>query len=119
MNNLLNEYTLTQPKFYDPALFPFLNELKNNWEAVLKEFQVVAKDRVHPWPETNLFVTYTDDADAKVTEGAGWNVFGLYAFNKKRTDNCQLCPVTTALIEAFPFQVFFYYAQVVSSSFST
>lgn len=105
MEALVDEYCSTQPTFYDPSLFPFLKALQDNWEAILKEFLFVAKDRVHPWPETNLFLTYADDDDAKVTEGAGWNVFGLYAFNKKRTDNCKLCPFTTSLIEAFPYQV--------------
>ncbi len=105
MKGALEEYKQTSPKFYDHALFPFLQALCDNWQAVRQEFEAVAKSRVHPWPETNLFVTYADDDDAKVTEGAGWNVFGLYAFNKKRTDNCLLCPVTTRLIEAIPFQV--------------
>ena len=37
--------------------------------------------------------------------GEGWNVFGLYAFNKKKSDNCARCPVTTALVEALPYRV--------------
>lgn len=105
MQKLVDEYCATHPKFYDPALFPFLKGLQDNWEAVLGEFRAVAQGRVHPWPETNLFVTYADDDAAKVTEGSGWNVFGLFAFNKKRTDNCRLCPITTALVEALPYQV--------------
>jgi aspartyl/asparaginyl beta-hydroxylase (cupin superfamily) len=100
------DYIDTTPKFYDPALFDFLKPLKDNWEGVLKEFSEVAKTRTHPWPETNLFTTTTYENDKAATvEGEGWNVFGLYAFNKKRTDNCKLCPFTTALIEAFPYQV--------------
>lgn len=79
--------------------------LRDNWKAIRAEYDEVAKTRVHPWPETNLHRTYHDDKEASITEGEGWNVFGLYAFNKKRSDNCALCPKTAALIEAFPYQV--------------
>lgn len=65
----------------------------------------MAKTRVHPWPEANLFRTYKNDEEATVSEGEGWNVFGLYAFNKKRTENCKLCPLTSSIVESFPYQV--------------
>lgn len=103
----MESYRRDQRKFYDPGMFEFLQPLKDNWEGIRREFEEVAKSRTHPWPETNLFErrTYADDEEAAVKEGEGWNVFGLYAFNKKRTDNCRLCPFTTSLIEAFPYQV--------------
>ena len=97
----MEEYRKNARIFYDPAQFDFLAPLKDNWEAIRREFDEVAKSRVHPWPETNLFTTttYENDEAAKVTEGEGWNVFGMYAFNKKRTDNCKMCPVTAKMIE--------------------
>ena len=103
----MEEYRRTSPKFYDPTQFAFLKPLQDNWKAIRQEFLEVAKSRTHPWPETNLFqtTTYKNDEEAKVTDGEGWNVFGLYAFNKKRTDNCKLCPLTAGVIEAFPYQV--------------
>lgn len=85
--------------------FGFLQPLVDNWKAIREEYDSVARTRVHPWPETNLHRTYKNDEEATVAEGEGWNVFGLYAFNKKRSENCALCPRTTALIEAFPLQV--------------
>ncbi len=124
-------YWPNRRKFYDPVEFEFLNALRDNWQAIRtvrlrcaparmrdcvgaflslqlllrpQEYDEVAKSRVHPWPETTLFRTYHNDEEATVSEGAGWNVFGLYAFNKKRSENCALCPVTTRLIEQFPYQ---------------
>ena len=94
-----------RPRFYDPELFPFLKPLVENWKDILEEYENVAKSRTHPWPETNLFQTYNDDKEASVSEGAGWNVFGLYAFNKKKQENCELCPKTAAIIESFPHEV--------------
>ena len=103
----MESYRKNAKRFYDPKSFDFLQPLKDEWQTIAREFENVAKSRVHPWPETNLFqtTTYDDDKAAQVSEGEGWNVFGLYAFNKKRTDNCQLCPETTRIIEAFPYQV--------------
>lgn len=70
--------------------FQFTKLLEEHWQEVLAEYQAVAADRgMHAWPEKQYY------------EGQ-WDTFGLYAFGNKRQRNCDLCPVTTRLVEKIP-----------------
>jgi aspartyl/asparaginyl beta-hydroxylase (cupin superfamily) len=76
--------------FEDTAGFPFLKPLEENWRAVLDEYRAVAADpQMHAWPEGSIY------------EGR-WDTFGLYAFGRKKHENCARCPITTRLVEAIP-----------------
>lgn len=76
--------------------FPFLKKLEEQWENVLKELNNLLYNEAengvsyfHPWHEDDLFT-------------GQWDVYGLYSFGEKLTDNCKRCPKTTKLIESIP-----------------
>lgn len=76
-----------QRGFYDTTNFPFVNMLKRNVQAISAELEQVLKGQVFTaWPERFLY-------------GEGWDVFGLYLFDRRIPENCAVCPDTTALIE--------------------
>lgn len=76
--------------FYKPSQFDFVSLLESNWLTIKNELIQLRQSNFIPWPETFLY------------GGNGWDVFGLYAYGKKLTDNCRLCPETTRLVEAIP-----------------
>lgn len=78
--------------------------LKENWKEIKREYEEFAASEVHPWPEKNLFER-VDPKSKERKEGEGWNVFGLYAFNKKHAKNCEKCPVTAKIVESLPYKV--------------
>ena len=80
-------------------LFPFLNELEDNWKTVLEELDSILYNEVEanksyftPWHETDIY-------------SGSWDVYGLYSFGDKLESNCKYCPRTTELIEAIPGMV--------------
>lgn len=85
--------------FYNPCEFEFLKEVQSNWKEIYQEFKNLEQSEFHPWPESGLFRS-KDRKTKELQPGVGWNVFGLYAFNTKKTENCLRCPLTTSLIEA-------------------
>lgn len=88
-------------QFYDPEEFTFLHCLRDHWKQIYDEFLALEEHALHPWPESHLY-QLNDFEKEKAELGKGWTVFGLYAFGKKREDNCELCPITTELVESFP-----------------
>lgn len=68
--------------------FPFTRLLEDNWQDVLGEYRVIAR-QMHPWPEKQYY-------------NGDWGTFGLYAFGHKRPANCAQCPRTTWLVEQIP-----------------
>lgn len=75
--------------FYETTAFEFVSILEANWLTIRKELNQLQQGDFMPWPEKFLYKK-------------GWDVFGLYAFEKKLTNNCRLCPETTKLVEAIP-----------------
>ena len=69
--------------------FPFTSLLEDHWLTVRDELEALHKQNFVAWPEKFLY-------------GQGWDVFGFYAFGTKLTENCKLCPKTTALLEQIP-----------------
>jgi ornithine lipid ester-linked acyl 2-hydroxylase len=95
------KYDPNSKTFYDPDEFKFLEELRDSWKDILQEFLALEEHNLHPWPEAHLY--QQTDLDAQKAEiGKGWDVFGLYAFGKKRSAGCELCPITTEIVEKFP-----------------
>jgi hypothetical protein len=79
--------------YQDSKLYPCTRGLEDNWQAILAEYQAIARDpAMHDWPEGQLY-------DGR------WDTFGLYAFGKKRHKNCALCPITTRVVEQIPGMV--------------
>ena len=99
------EQSTPERYFYDAEDFVFLNRLKEQWKDIYAEFLALERSaetsgRIHAWPEKGLYQNRLDEGE--INKGIGWNVLGLYAFGKKREDNCRLCPLTNDLLEGFP-----------------
>ncbi len=79
------------PGFYPNSRFPFVAGLEASAEAIRDELESVRGPGAGfvPWPETGLY-------------GAGWDVFGFYAFGQRLDGNCARCPRTAAAVEAVP-----------------
>jgi ornithine lipid ester-linked acyl 2-hydroxylase len=75
--------------FLSPADFPFTATLEGNWRGIRSELLTIRKKDFMAWPERFLY-------------GAGWDVFGLYAFGQKLASNCAVCPKTTEVVESIP-----------------
>jgi ornithine lipid ester-linked acyl 2-hydroxylase len=75
--------------FYENLDFQFTNLLQSNWLVIKEELTRLQESNFISWHEKFLY-------------NQGWNVFGLYAFEKKIEDNCRLCPQTTQLVESIP-----------------
>lgn len=91
-----------RPCFLDPSEFPFLEALRDEAEGIAAECAAVGQTLLHPWPERNLYES-VDPETQQTEQGVGWTVFGLYAFGKKKQEHCDLCPLTTRLVEAMPY----------------
>ncbi len=75
--------------YLNPADFPFVNGLKQNWRAIRAEFERIAPADFTAWHERFLY-------------DKGWDVFGLWAFGTKMHENCDACPITTRTVEQVP-----------------
>lgn len=75
--------------FADTSEFAFVEPLERRWREVRAEFESLESERFMPWPERFLY-------------DAGWDVFGLYAFERRLDENCDRCPVTASLVESIP-----------------
>lgn len=83
---LLNFYA---KMFYETSEFQFTADLESNWLLIQQELIQLQPECFVPWMETSLY-------------NQGWEVFGLYAFEKKLDAHCCLCPETAKLVEAIP-----------------
>jgi beta-hydroxylase len=75
--------------FMNPADYPFLAELEKEYLPIRKEMDSLSPRSFTEWPQKFLYES-------------GWNVFGLYAYGKKLSQNCSLCPHTTQAVEKIP-----------------
>ncbi|MBE9035706.1 aspartyl/asparaginyl beta-hydroxylase domain-containing protein [aff. Roholtiella sp. LEGE 12411] len=75
--------------FYKTTDFKFLDALESNWLLIKEELNRLQQNHFTPWHEKFLY-------------NKGWEVFGLYAFEKKLEGNCHLCPETAELVESIP-----------------
>jgi beta-hydroxylase len=75
--------------FYENNEFNFAKTLESNWLLIKEELSRLQESNFKPWVEKYLY-------------NQGWDVFGLYAFEKKLENNCCLCPETTKLVESIP-----------------
>ncbi len=76
--------------FHHSTDFPFTRMLETHWQDILAEYRVVSDaQKMHHWPEEQYY-------------DGQWDTFGLYAFGNKRPHNCELCPLTTRLVEQIP-----------------
>lgn len=63
--------------------------LEDGWLHVRDELARLQERQFIDWPERQLY-------------GAGWTVFGFYAFGRRLEENLALCPETARLLAAVP-----------------
>jgi len=74
--------------FSTPEKNKFLQPLKDNFEAILKEYQTIKGFVRHPWPEIDLH-------DGK------WTAYGFVGPGGQRdAENCSRCPKTIETIDS-------------------
>ncbi len=80
----------------DFSQYTFIQGLERKWPLILSELQLLLLREVEN--RNNHFDFWHERG---IYEGQ-WKVFGLYAFGEKLTQNCDLCPVTTEIVESIP-----------------
>jgi aspartyl/asparaginyl beta-hydroxylase (cupin superfamily) len=75
--------------FLETSQFDFAMVLQAKAAAIRQEFLQLTEAQFVPWPEVWLY-------------NEGWSVFGLWALRNRLHQNCDLCPITAAAIEAVP-----------------
>lgn len=82
---------------FETGLFPFLEALENDWEAVRDELQPILEQRKHVPP----FHVISPD-QKKISQGEDWRTFFLSGFGYRVDSNCRRCPRTSALLDRVP-----------------
>ena len=89
--------------WFDPALFPWAQALREAFPAILEEYRAVASADAGFKPFLDL-KTPAQAATYLGTTGAApaWNAFFFYRHGVRDDDNCRRCPRTAAVIDALP-----------------
>lgn len=75
--------------FYDTAQFPFTKSLEANWETIRDEYLQLDPDHLLAAPWEDLY-------------NKQWDIYSLFALQRKFKKHCEKMPKTTALIENIP-----------------
>ncbi len=78
---------LTAKIWHDPQKFAVALDLEQNAAQIVAEAQAIDER------------SFQDEAE-KIARVGRWSVYFLYERGRKNRENCSLCPVTTAVIEA-------------------
>ena len=83
--------------FLDPALFPWVHDLEDNWRAIRAEL-----DEVLGYQEDLPNFQDISADQASITDDDRWKTFFFFGYGFKSEANCTRCPETTRLLEAVP-----------------
>jgi ornithine lipid ester-linked acyl 2-hydroxylase len=83
--------------FLDPATFPWVRTLEENWRTIRAELDEVLEYR----EQLPNFQDISTDQES-ITDDDRWKTFFLYGYGFKSEPNCARCPRTTALLEQVP-----------------
>lgn len=83
--------------FFEPAMFPQLNELRDNWEAIAEETRGVLKHR----EAIPGFQELSPDQYRIATE-KNWRTFVLFGFGERLEKNCAQMPRTAEMLSRIP-----------------
>ena len=76
--------------------YAFVEMLQLKWHLIFGELEALLyREKVAKANYFNLW------HEREIYKGR-WKVFGLYSFGEKLSDNCELCPHTTELVESIP-----------------
>ena len=87
-------YKGPEPAFFDISKKEWAIAFEKNHPLILSEFEKIIASR-----DKNI-IPYFNETLASKAEN--WTIFPLYMWGKKRKENCEKCPQTTALLESFP-----------------
>ncbi len=94
---------LPQRQFYDPDEFPWMDDLRQNWQAIRDEAKHVMEDR------DELFAPYlksdpSEHINTKVElmDNPDWSAFYLIKDSVHQDNHIALCPVTMKALERAP-----------------
>ncbi len=85
-----------QPVF-DRSVFPWIEELENNWQKIQAELNEVLNSR-HSLPSFHEVSPY----QKRISKGDNWKTFVFYVFGDRFEPNCHRCPQTARLLEQVP-----------------
>jgi beta-hydroxylase len=83
--------------FLDPATFPWVHGLEDNWKTIRNELDEVLTYR----DDLPNFQDISTDQES-ITDDDRWKTFFLFGYGFKSEPNCARCPGTTALLEQVP-----------------
>lgn len=83
--------------FIDKGEFPWAGHLEQGTGAIRAEL-----DRLLERPEDIPAFHVMSPDQYKISTGDSWKTFALRVFNKRITENCELCPDTARLLEQVP-----------------
>jgi ornithine lipid ester-linked acyl 2-hydroxylase len=83
--------------FLDPATFPWVRTLEENWKTVRRELDDVLTYR----EELPNFQDISTD-QATITDDDRWKTYFLFGYGFKSVGNCGRCPRTAELLEQVP-----------------
>ena len=91
---------LPTPAFFPRALFPWIEELEANTDAIRREMLAVlaAGQGIEPFHEYGQLRSLVS---SELGDG-GWDAFFFYRHGKRFDENCASCPVTARSLEALP-----------------
>jgi aspartyl/asparaginyl beta-hydroxylase (cupin superfamily) len=85
------------PPVFDPALFPSLKPLEENWREIRAEVDRVLEAREH----LPNFQDISPD-QKRISKDNCWKTYILYGFKYRSEKNCARCPATTRVLEQIP-----------------
>jgi beta-hydroxylase len=83
--------------FIDNGEFPWVEHLDQGTGAIRAEL-----DRLLERPEDIPAFHVMSPDQYKISTGDSWKTFAFYVFNKRITENCELCPDTARILEQVP-----------------
>jgi beta-hydroxylase len=83
--------------FLDPAIFPWVQILEDNWKSIRTELDDVLAYR----EELPNFQDISTD-QVSITDDDRWKTFFFYGYGFKSESNCARCPETARLLEQVP-----------------
>ena len=89
-----DHYSGDEPWFYDPADFPWVKLLEDNWLTIREEIQsLLARNerRLKPYFDKKLVFPPTK-----------WKTLGFYFWSYRIHENCRDCPQTARIVESIP-----------------
>lgn len=96
---------LPQIQFYDPSVFPWLNDLEEAYEDIRSEVMqlMLLRNAFEPYVQSSK--DRPDMPDNSLSNSMAWSALHLWKDGKIVSENAKRCPKTLAALENVPFSV--------------